>query len=409
METSSSGVLTVFYPAGWDGARLWYVDLYHNLLCCADLEQRRNTLVLPLPLPPARRSLDRWYGCAVYSAGRVVLVPLCAPEIAVYDIATKELSTLPLPENPWKKEEWYNLFQDAFAWGGCAYLVPGRYNRIVKVDPAKGTVQEFAGDYQALRPWEEPVANGVCGHAIVGEKVYLSYWQDSVIVEADLAHDTARALRVPGEAHTFSGICTQDGVTFWLVAKEAPVLVRWNRATGEVQERRIELPGVQFKRGLGKILDGGDHFWLLGAGNAIVCMDKATGQLTAPILLATEEIPTPVKSTGGTFLAIMDLGDGRAALSCVYTGEIAVLDLQTGSMEAFPSVLTDTEDIRRVRSYELKARWRPGERQIYGEAERWPLSEFIDALARGGFEHMEQEKAPAGAGEAIYRAVVEEK
>lgn len=382
------GVWTLPWHGAWDGKTYWYCDFCHSILCRADLDAGKVALEAELPLSSNGQFA---YGTVAFCAGRLVLAPMSTDTVLLYDTVAHTFDIMLAVDDLLQMQQNWTMFSGIIVRDDYAYLLPGRYNRILKLCLRTKTVQTVTGDYLATRPFSKLRRYGAAGQAVVGDRAFLAHWEEGQIVEIDLPRDEAHLVRVADVDYCYSDISTTDGESFWLCVAGAPIIIHWNRRTGTYREYSVE--SVVGSCGI-QMVDDGDALWLVpgsgaSTGAAIGRLEKVTGKMEKIISVPQmkPEIRQQIRKQEAwlfqtNFVSTNRIDERRIILSCIPDGCIWVLDIRDGSVRTFPSALENPEEMRRA---QLTARLQDWQRALpRPPSERGPLDRLCNGAIHAG-------------------------
>lgn len=121
-----------FHDVFVEGTKCWFCDLNYNGLFEADIELGTLRFIKGLPGDiPGRGAL--YSGIAKFG-DIFIIAPLNADSVLIYNEKTDDLHSIKLEKCEHIEAEKYNIFTQIILQDSVAYLIPGRYPAIVKID-----------------------------------------------------------------------------------------------------------------------------------------------------------------------------------------------------------------------------------------------------------------------------------
>lgn len=252
--------------------RVWFFSRYWNGLYTADLKSGETAFVAAMPEEGSMAG--RLCAGIMYYNGKLILVPMAAKKIWVYD----------LRENSWKglertclgdKASRMQMFR-AVAYKNKFFLIGSNYPAIIRMDP----------DTYELEYWKEPYDFLISAKyemesyfradfALVGNRLFLASCLKPFVLCLNLDTFDFTWFKVGERDFRYSGIAW-DGEFFWLSPRTRTPIVKWDgkdRAEyfplpeGFEQEKYL-FSGVQYDSG--KLIFPGmlqNHTIIIHSGN----------------------------------------------------------------------------------------------------------------------------------------------
>lgn len=173
-----------------------------------------------------------------YHQGKLIFVPYQAKNIAVYDIDNKKMCTIQIPDCAVK----YSHFTMALQEENIIYMVPCRYDRMIKFDVLNYKVESFnvIRDNKIYK-WsvESPfVMKGACK---VNHFIYLGCYSSDFIEKYDLKSGKIDYYNIPFEMKGVSHLL-YGGDALWIIGNNGRIC-KWSETQGIQQIIDIEDAG----------------------------------------------------------------------------------------------------------------------------------------------------------------------
>ena len=121
-----------FFDVAVNKNELWFCNVNYNMLFRLDMSSRKLETVIELT-DIEKFGLAEEYSALAYYQNKLIIAPKNAKDIILYDIAQKEIKHI-LFELPKDKEIHSNYFRHVEVYRNVAYLFPGTYPAILKLD-----------------------------------------------------------------------------------------------------------------------------------------------------------------------------------------------------------------------------------------------------------------------------------
>lgn len=260
------------------GDDIWFVTHYIQLLCKLNLKEEKIEVVAEVPEVPLGGEYYRYVNIVNYE-DKIILVPYRADALCIYDMTTRCFT-----KHYFKDEFVDNCFGRAILHKHYLFLTPMNYPAIVRYDITKGKfdyydqcitdVLELIGEEKQGSPFGWAVSN-------FEEELYIGSGWSNVMICFNMETCCYSVFKVGKEANTYRGMVT-DREYCWLILRDSPNVVRWNRVTGETKEYDkfsdgFEAGEIPFKN----IMDFGSELYMVPFhANHICKLDKETGNIT---------------------------------------------------------------------------------------------------------------------------------
>lgn len=215
------------------GDKIYFVSREVNLIYTLNL----NTYEIEIMenMPEEIFLHEDLYGNIVYSYGKLILVPLCAEKIWIYDFEVKRWAAVEFQSN--ERNIQYKFF-GAAAYRNYVYMFGHYYPGIIRLDV----------NTNSLKRIELPV--GVNGHSYENKDGYFNWdyvikdkWlytpmiQSNRVLKLDLDTENYELIALGNSNNQYAGIAW-DGRYFWFPPRGNGVYVKWDGGK-EIMEYRL--------------------------------------------------------------------------------------------------------------------------------------------------------------------------
>lgn len=248
VEKISSNVS--FFDICFDENYGWFCDAYTSILYKLDL--LTNIITVEAAIPVYK---NMQYGFIAKWNDLLVLAPRAATQIMVYHIKENVFREIELEIDRIGEKEVFNLFSGVHIFDDSAYLIPGRFPAIVRLD-----LHTFGVEYFGL--WHEKLINRIENYdekkvlfarcnCVFNGKILLPCWQGNIVLEFKFDTGESRVIEFPKIHDDLSGMYVR-GRELFLASKLNHMIFRCD-LDGNVFEQ-IEF-GELGETGISFILD----------------------------------------------------------------------------------------------------------------------------------------------------------
>ena len=345
----------VFQDIAFSKDKAWFCHIYYNALFSLDLDTYEISLETFLP---KGRSDFNQYSFMEYYNGKLIISPRNAENILIYDIDTKEITTVGIDLHIDGLHGVFNLFSKVKIYNNNAYIFPGRYPAIIKLNLDTLELTYLTEWYDEIK--EYVIDSGKVLFPYINcyddKCVYLPFWQGNIIVQFYMETGTHQIHIVGNEKTPFSGI-QYNGQEFWISLRDKKALLKWNKIDNTVIQYSKLPDNIMMENGFAYIERFENNIFAIPLyGDHIVCLDTTTGEFTKIKKLLTnivEEIEM-FGFTQNNMLCYRRDNKNNLWLYSVFEGEIKIMDLNFGMFKSYRSIITDKKDIERIRNRELE-------------------------------------------------------
>ena len=325
--------IAVHDDIGWFCNRLYSVLFRINLLT--------GKIDVETILPTESNNDIEQYGPIAYYDEKLIIAPRNGKSILIYDLNYKHIKRVEFDITGFDDENRYNLFTNIHITSeNIAYIVPGRYYAIIKLD-----LNTFQITY--LNSWYKNILN----MTINADRVFSAYsvlenpntlkvadWQNSQIIEIDLENDKTRVFKMLTEGG-ISSFSKHEELEIAAYIK-IPKIVNINT----LEEIELNVQGMKYDLGIRAIFVCNDDIYIFPInGNMIVSVSLKNriqrNFLTLPIK-PVEEMKEAA-FINNNFLCIKRIKDNLIIASSLYESKIYIFDLEKQTYKIFSNQLDE--------------------------------------------------------------------
>lgn len=166
-----------------------------------------------------------------YKNSLLIFAPSCSECVYIYDLENNQGRYIQLKPN---KEKQDNFFE-SFVYGNYAYLLPGRYGAVVKINLITDEViyyEEIIDEVKKLRKDKGYYFRHGC--AVVGNCAYAPCHRTGTVVRINLINDEFELIDIDNDRYRFTSMCANDNEVY--VLDVTGKLIRISSGVGESQE-----------------------------------------------------------------------------------------------------------------------------------------------------------------------------
>lgn len=392
---------SAFYDIAVDDDTGWYIDVYNNVLVRVELKTGNISIEAVIP---EEETFNR-YGFLAYHKDKIIIAPRSKKNILIYEINNRLFRSVVLDFSMWE-EEIYNLFTGVVVYNNYAYLFPGRYDAIVKLNLETNNVEyirSWYGKISMLVSDKSKVLFASYTHS--GSCVCLPFWQGNVILYFDMETEICSLQKIAEEKNEFAWVDFEN-TKIWLCDKNKPILICYDTLNCERQSYRLDLEG--FDSGYGFAMVVVDKEWVYAIpiiGNVILRMSKSTKKFELYYSTIMEkELEISKKFFGELgILGKSRFLDSRILLCFGSKGVLLDWDFRSGKISKH-YLKYNKEDINCLRKEIAK---RVFSKEFVGvENEIMGLEEYVNLVAEHENELYIQENKDS-CGEIIHKKIIE--
>ncbi|NBJ81069.1 hypothetical protein D5274_03675 [bacterium 1XD42-94] len=374
LDKISSGVS--FFDICFDDNYGWFCDAYTNTLYKFNLSTR---LIMVEAIIPTKRGEPFFqYGFIAKWKTLLILAPRSAKDILVYDILEKTFSSIKLEMGRTQDRDKYNLFSGIQIYNNYAFLIPGRFSAIVRLDLNTFEVKYFDSCIKNLKKSikkydDKKVLFARC-NCVSEDKIILPCWQGNFIMEFKFGTGEFKLIEFPEICGELSGGYVQNQELFF-ATKNDNFLFK-SDLSGNVLEQ-IEIK-IEAEKGISFLTNFGSKAIVIPVfGRKIIQWNWDTKQSTEIMQLSDTK---KKNSYAGQFFGEVDIlssvKDEKENLwiYSIWGNEILKLDMNTGQAEKIAAILSENCAKKKLISY-LK-----NTKSMWGEDDSVSISDFCDDL-----------------------------
>lgn len=314
-----------FVPTNVDMGR----DLYQ-----IDLKDGSIERVMTLPGTP-----DHIWGC-YYGIkkvqNKIIMAPYNTEDIYIYDTDKKQGTKMVLSE----AKDNIKLFDEIVEYKGVAFLLPGRYPALVRVDMDTLEVCEYKECVKTFQRENKEEHMFQWAYFVKGEYLYLAGMNESRILIFNM-EDGSYEIKAIGDYPY--GYCRllYDGTYFWLGAFKTNRIVRWEEKSGCTKEYSYPMeqePSNEWVYYVSLVDCGAEIKLCFAFSFDIISLNKTTGECSRSE--GIQDILTELESEAlrsETGFAYARLWDGKqTVLFDTGSNHLHVWNLQAGQWKSYP-------------------------------------------------------------------------
>lgn len=322
-----------FWDLAVHGDQAWFCNLTYSALFRMDLNSFEVELETFLPTD----SMDEFgqYAAIAYFNNKLIIAPFNARDILIYDLSAKHIDKIALELDGVNEKDRSSLFTSIQIYRGAAFLLPGRYHAIVRVDLNTYEVR-YMGPEKMIYLRNYIKQDGTC---------ILPCYQNDNIVEIDLG---------TGEFTTFSlkcgkalsGVYYEDGI-YWFACENEASVIRYDKLRESWSSVPMPL-GLDLERGFFDLVNHGNYLYAVPFyGNMIVQIDKLTGHSTCFAEFKVMNFTPEMQGHGlpkWNVLCFRTINSHEAVLFSVLDGKILKLNFEEGGLREYEAVLSEKNE-----------------------------------------------------------------
>lgn len=269
-----------FSDVEFDGEYGWFSAGPFNGLCKVNLNTGETKIISEIP--NERKSGVYLYNGIKKIDDKLILTPLNANEIAIYNIETKEF--IKISPNQGNNQHSY-LLKSAIC-NEYIYMTPHKFRPIIRYDLKTREIKSYSDCLKVLRNPSFDINKPLFYDCVqIKEDILLMPCaQDNKILEFNIKTETTKLHTVGKSGNNYISI-TYDGTNCWLIqneCKKQESIVRWNYDTGKTDEFYNYPDGFSGSRGFfRRIVHCGNYLLAFPRfSNMIVKIDILSGKMT---------------------------------------------------------------------------------------------------------------------------------
>lgn len=376
----------------------WFCDAYTSTLYKLDLLS--NVITVEAIIPVYK---NMQYGFIAKWKDLLILAPRAADKIMVYHIRDNFFSEIELDIKRMDEKELFNLFSGVHIFEDSAFLIPGRFPAIVRLD-----LHTFGVEYFDL--WHERLINKIENYdnkkvlfarcnCVFSGKILLPCWQGNSILEFHFSTGEGRLIEFPKIYDELSGMYIR-GQELFLASKYNHMIFRCD-LDGNVLEQ-IEI-GELGKTGISFLLEcSGKTIIVPVYGARIIQWDYDAYQCRKILNLATEQ---KEDSYVGEIFPNVDILScvkddfGNIWMYSIFRGSILKLHVDTEEIEQIEIQLSKEDKKKKAFCYMQVVRG------IWEEDRLFSIADFCNYFRSNDKEYEEYEVCEESVGKYIFQII----
>ena len=361
-------------------------DMGHNLYQM-NLEDGSMEKIMTFP-----GTSDHIWGC-YYGIkkiqNKIILAPYNTEDIYIYDLDKRQGIKLVLSE----AKDNMKLFDEIIEYKGKAFLLPGRYPALVRVDMETLEVCEYRECVKSFQRTNESEHMFQWAYYVNGEYLYLAGMNESRILIFNMEDESYKIKTIGGYPYGYCRLI-YDGTCFWLGAFKVNRIVRWDEKSGNTKEYSypMEQEPVNEWAYYGSLIDCGDEIKICSAFSFdIISFNKTTGECSRPEgiqdILAELESKALRNETGFVYARPWN-GEG-AVLFDTGNNCLHIWNLKTGQWKHYPCRLKK-DDMLCMEKEQIEKYWISRSTPYCLWENQVAIAQFVDYIAGGDTKVFQQ-------------------
>lgn len=205
----------------------WFCNGTYCALFRLDLKSYEIELETFLPSDSKDEVLQ--YGAIVYYNNKLIMAPLNAKNVLIYDLNTKQIDKIELDFSDFCEDQRSYLFACIHIYEDSAFLFPARYPAIVKIDLNTYEVKYINGWYQNfLNMHINPEDVIFFRISLKNDEVcILPCWQNDYILEINLKTEEYEIFSLKCKKKELADVVYDDGI-YWVTLKNESRIIRYD-------------------------------------------------------------------------------------------------------------------------------------------------------------------------------------
>ena len=347
----------------------WFCDIYYDGLFHIDL----RTGMISLEFFFGTNQIEAYSPIAYYEE-KLIIAPRNADSILIYDIVKKhaERIRLNMSEN-YVGNDLLHFFSAIEVYGRYAYIFPGRYHAIIRINLENYEIKYIEGWYSQIKsilPQKTEAKRVIFCDWVekVGENRFvLVCWQTNLIMLFDAGT----------EKYQFIRIGLPDKALASVIYKENEKVVSYrdeNLLTIFPERREVDLSEYNEKGGVCIFDIGAKWFATSIAGGRVIVIDKETER--KEIYIDFSENQEEVQEPPYYMSCRKKVEDKCIILSVITNGKVAIIDIANNHVAMFDLKLSDV-DKQSIVNYRQNLKLKS---KRFLETERFTLKDLVGTL-----------------------------
>lgn len=341
-----------FFDICFDDTEGWFPDAYTNTLYKIDLVT--NAISVEAAIPTGNDIKDAQYGFSAKWKNLLVLAPRSEDKIAIYNIVEKIFRTVPLDIEYMKGRKIYNLFSGIHIFQDYAYLIPGRFPAIVRLDLHTFEITYIDSWYKEIRNRimeyeEERVIFARCG-CRDENKLLLPCWQGSIVMEFNMETEKTNLIDL-----FFDDVLSEMYVNnqkMFIASRAHPVIYKCDMDGNMLEQIELQALG---ETGISFLFTyRGKAIAVPVYGNRVIQYDFSIRECQGLIELAEEENENYYVEKIFPHVGILSCfpdDNGNLWMYSAFNDTIVKFNMNTGNVEQMQAVLSKKEAKKKALFY----------------------------------------------------------
>ncbi len=398
IEKISSNVS--FFDICFDGNLGWFCDVYTSTLYKLDI--LTNTITVEAAIPGCG---NMQYGFIAKWKDILILAPRAAEKIMMYHIKKCSFTEVKLDTERMGERDIFNLFSGVHIFDDSAYLIPGRFPAIVRLD-----LHTFEIEYFDL--WHEELKSKLKGYderkvifarcnCVLKDKLLLPCWQGNIVMEFQFGTGEIRFIEFLKIYDELSGMYIKDGEMF-LAVKSSHMIFRCDLDGNVLEQIALQELG---ETGISFLTDyDGKAIAIPICGDQIVQWDFDTHESKKILNYALEEKEDTYVGEffpQVAFLSCVKDNGGDLWMYSVLDESILRLHIATKQIERIEASLSEGETKKKAFSYMHTIQG------IWEESRLFLTADFCDFIKQTD-GHKTQDQCEESVGRHIFELISKE-
>lgn len=320
---------------------LWFCNIQYNALFKMKVDTGKISFITFLP--ETENTFDLYSPLSFYK-DLLIIAPRNGKSIIIYDTENNNIKEIKLDLKRLEDLNNINLFTSIYAYKDSAFLFPGRYPAIVKLNLHSFDVEYIDAWYKEIYPNIHDCGKVVFSTAYVDKKgiCLLPMWQDGILMKFDM-NDCSFSIDMVGTDSYSNVIFDNDNIYLAYKEKNLIDVIDSDKIKKTIE---ISVPNYIVESGFKKIFLFNNNIYCFPMkSNMILKYDINTKEC-----YSVKEIPAEFLTSEYNciwdinFLACDKISDSEIMIYSVYTSSIIILDCKTDEFREFIPCLEPTDN-----------------------------------------------------------------
>lgn len=330
----------MFYDVAVNGDNVWFYNIFFNAIFRVDLKTKKIAAECYFDIADKDKQFMQYMAMAYYD-NKLIIAPRNAGDIIIYDLSSKECTKIPIDLSG--TENVFNLFSNIRIYKDSAYIFPGRYKAIVKLD-LKTYETEYIDDwYKSLGGVDNEDSVTIENVKVCGDNIcMMPCWQKNAVIEFNMDTKEHKIHTVPVVENDGLADIVFDGDNYWISMKLHSDVIKWDGGT----EFSV-IKNTEFSGGFKNILQNEEYIYCIPlCGDRLFKINKQTNCLECDRTLISEptEEMREITVINCNVMCCKMLDSERGIIYSTYDGKVIVFNAKTGEYNTFlPQIAGDDE------------------------------------------------------------------